>query len=69
MPLARAAERRAELPPGKRGLLNDAAYFREEALHCRELAVTATDLETQAALVALADDYLQRAREIDEAEC
>jgi hypothetical protein len=48
--------------------MNDAAYLREEALHCRELATTATDPETQAALVALADDYLQRAREIDEAE-
>jgi hypothetical protein len=41
----------------------DAAYFRAKALHCRELAFTAPDLETQAGLLALADEYLKRALE------
>jgi hypothetical protein len=43
----------------------DAAYFRAKALHCRELALTAPDSETQAGLLALADEYLKRALEIE----
>jgi hypothetical protein len=43
----------------------DAAYFRAKALHCRELAFTAPDSETQAGLLALADEYLKRALEAE----
>jgi hypothetical protein len=43
----------------------DAAYFRAKALHCRELAFTAPDSETQAGLLTLADEYLKRALEIE----
>jgi hypothetical protein len=48
--------------------VTDAAYFRAKASHRRELVAAATDLETQAALVVLADDFLQRALAADEAE-
>ena len=44
------------------------SYLRDQATKCRGHADSMTDLETQAALRALAAEYIERAAEIERKE-
>jgi len=47
---------------------HDAAYFGDLAKHCRELAQTCRDKVTLKLLRAMADDFEEEARSLDETE-
>ena len=47
---------------------NDAAYFRERAAHCRELAETAHDQPTRTMLLQMAEDFDAEAASLDAEE-
>jgi len=47
---------------------HDAAYFGDLAKHCRELAQSCRDEVTLKLLLAMADDFEEEARSLDETE-